>query len=66
MNPMPEQTTPIHINEIQLSGEDKFTKRFNQNGRLWQAAHDETKTEEERKEAFQAWFQDRQMLEMGM
>ena len=55
----------IHINDIKLKGDDKFTNQFNKCSDYWQKAHDETLSEEERKKNLDLWYAERQALEMG-
>ena len=56
----------IHINEIKLEDEDKFTKQFNKCSDHWQKAHDETLSEDERQKNLDLWFEERQRLELGI
>lgn len=55
-----------HINEIKIEGESDFAKRFNDCSDYWQKAHDESLSEQERKEALETWFVKRQCLELGI
>ena len=52
----------IHINDIKLKGDDKFTNQFNKCSDYWQKAHDETLSEEERKKNLDLWYAERQAL----
>ena len=56
----------IHINEIKLEGESKFTTQFNKCSDYWQKSHDESLSEDERKKNFDLWFEERQRLELGI
>ena len=56
----------LHINDIKLEGEDKFTKQFNKCSDYWQKSHDESLSEDERKKNFDLWFEERQRLEFGI
>ena len=56
----------LHINDIKLEGEDKFTKQFNKCSDYWQKSHDESLSEDERKKNFDLWFEERQKLELGI
>ena len=56
----------LHSNDIKFEGEDRWTKQFNLCSDYWQKSNDETLSEEERKEAFDMWFWQRQCLELGI
>jgi len=55
-----------HVNEIHLDGEDKWTKQFNLCSDYWQKAHDESLSDEERKNYSALWLEERQRLELGI
>ena len=56
----------LHINEIKLEGEDRFTKQFNKCSDYFQKAFDKSLSEEEREENFNMWFDEKQRLELGI
>ena len=56
----------LHINEIKLEGEDRFTEQFNKCSDYWQKAHDKSLSKEEREENFDMWFSEKQRLELGI
>ena len=56
----------LHINEIKLEGNDRFTEQFNKCSDLWQASQNESLSEDERKENLDLWLQERQKLELGL
>jgi len=56
----------IHINEIKLEGNDKFTEQFNVCSDYYIKSNDESLTPEERKKYFDLWFEERQRLELGI
>lgn len=56
----------IHIHEIKLEGGGRFEAQFNLCSDYWQKAHDESLSEEERKEQLDLWFEERQRLELGI
>ncbi len=56
----------LHINEIKLEGDDKFTKTFNKCSEYWTKAFNESLSDDERKKNFELWFEERQRLEFGI
>jgi hypothetical protein len=54
-----------HINEIKLNGDDKFTEQFNLCSDYYQKSQDELLSNEERKNYFEGWLQERYRLESG-
>lgn len=56
----------IHLHDIKLEGEGEFVERFNDCSDYWQKAHDQSISEEERKEALDIWFVKRQCMELGI
>ena len=56
----------LHINDIKLEGENKFTEQFNKCSDYWQKSHDESLPEDERKKNFDLWLEERQRLELGI
>lgn len=56
----------IHINEIKLPETDEFSRRFNECSDSYLKAQDETLSKEERNEASERWFIQRQCLELGI
>lgn len=56
----------IHVNEIKLSGDDRWTKQFNKCSDLWAEANDESRTKEEREQSSKLWFEERQRLELNI
>ena len=53
----------IHVNEIKLSGDDRWIEQFNKCSDLWAEANDASRTEEEREQSSKLWFEERQRLE---
>jgi hypothetical protein len=56
----------IHINEIRLEGNDRFTNQFNLCSDLFQQWQKTEEDSEKEKEAFQRWQDERLKLELGM
>jgi hypothetical protein len=56
----------VFINDIKLSGDSDFVKRFNDCSDAWARSNDESLTEQEREEAYQEWFHKKQCLELGI
>lgn len=55
-----------YIHNIQLSGKDDFSKRFNYVGWLWQRANDQTLTEDQQQFYMNEHFNSKLALEQGM
>lgn len=55
-----------HIHEIHLEGNTPFVKTFNNCSDLYLRSIDQSLSEEERKQAFDDWFNLRQQLELGI
>jgi hypothetical protein len=56
----------VHVNEIKLEGDDRFSKQFNLCSEYYIKAEDPKLSEEERKKYRQLWFEERQRLELGI
>lgn len=56
----------IHVNQITLSGTDRFSKQFNVCSELFMKSNNQTLSEEERTKASNEWFEERQRLELGI
>ena len=55
----------VHINEIKLDGDSEWHNQFNLCSDLYINAQDESLTNEERKNYFERWVQERYRLESG-
>lgn len=56
----------IHVNEILLPETDNFSKAFNQCSKWYMKSIDESLSKEERDEARDIWFTQKQCLELGI
>ena len=56
----------MHINELTLPETDNFSKAFNQCSEWYMKAIDESLSKEERDEARDIWFHQKQCFELGI
>lgn len=56
----------VYIHDIKLSGDSDFVERFNSVSDSWEKAHDESLTEEERKQHLDDYWGKKYCLEQGI
>ena len=56
----------IHVNEIHLDGEDRWSKQFNLCSDYWQKSNDQSLPQEERAKYSKLWLEERKRLELGI